>query len=322
VRPAPLDPTGKKGPTRHQARRGRWRQTTYGFHVPADTDSVRVEQRILEQSMRVGDRGAVTGWAALRMWCAAFFDGLSGGGSELIPVPLVSPSHLTDTLASTATRASLRNDQTWTVEGVRVTSPQRALVDEVLRLGDLREAVVAIDMACAAPVTSLRRMHAYLAGHPRPGNDQVVAALDLADEGSLSPMEPRMRLVWMLDAGWSRPLVNPYVFSTEGDLLGRPDLLDPESGVGGEYDGELHRKRARHRKDVGRAELFREHGLEPFTVVAGDDARTQVQRMSAARARALARSTTERRWTLEAPSWFQAPPSADDLLEGMGYPAD
>ena len=79
-----------------------------------------------------------------------------------------------------------------------------------------------------------------------------------------------MKLVWVLDAGLDAPLVNQPVFDLAGNLLGYPDLLDPEAGVVGEYDGVDHKDRDRHRRDVSREQRYRDHGLEYFTVVGGD----------------------------------------------------
>lgn len=324
IKPVRLDPGGITGPTRHQARRGLWRQTTYGFHVPTGTDSAIVEQRILEQSMRIGDDGAVTGWAALRLYGAAFFDGLGLDSRTLLPVPLVAPRKLMDTPASVTSRVSLAGHRIWVVQGIRCVGVERAVVDEILRRGDLRAAVVVVDMACAARITSLRRITSYVERHPRPGNDLVRSALKLADEHSLSPPETRMRLVWMLDAGWPRPLCNRVVYTTGDDVLGRPDLLDPDTGVAGEYDGALHRDRRRHRTDVARAERFRSSGLEPFVIVAGDSPTVQIERIEAARSRAVARGSRERHWTLEPPPWMPEPPdiSLEDELDLREWVAD
>ena len=68
VRPAPLDPTGRRGPTRGQAAGPRYRQTSAGLYVPAAVDGGVVEQRIVEQASRIRSYGAVTAWAALRWW--------------------------------------------------------------------------------------------------------------------------------------------------------------------------------------------------------------------------------------------------------------
>jgi hypothetical protein len=88
VRPVRVDPTGVTGPTKAQAAGDDWRQTSWGFHVPADTRSDLPEQRILEQSVRLPAGGVVTGWAASRLHRAGLLDGLAPDGVTRLPVPL------------------------------------------------------------------------------------------------------------------------------------------------------------------------------------------------------------------------------------------
>lgn len=317
VTPARVDPSGRTGPTRGQAQRGRWRRVAPELYVPVDAPG-RVEQRIVEQAGRLEGGGAVTGWAALRVQGAAYFDGCERVGSAPLPVPLLSPRQLVDTPSSTASRARLHDDEVVVVHGIRCTRPERALSDEIERIGEIRGAVVAVDMACAARLTSLRRLRHYarrrLRGAPRA---HLLAALDLADEHSRSPQETRMRLVWMLDARLPRPLCNPIVYSLDGDVLGCPDLLDPGSGTAGEYDGAAHRSRARHRRDVERGDRFSGHGIETFTIVAGDSVATQVSRMRAAHERARQHLDRPRRWTSVPPpgAWIPASIDLDDELD-------
>lgn len=286
------------GLTRGEAWRGRWKQTTYGFHVPADTPAS-VEQRILEQSMRTGPGGAVTGWAALRMHGAAYFDG------DGRPVPLISTRQLTATPDSTGSRRPLPSGVRQRY-GVPCVPVEQALVDEVVDLADDRAAAVAIDMACAARLTSLRRLRAHAERQPRRRREPVLRALAMAREDSVSPAESRMRLIWEVDAGLPRPVCNPLVYGLDGRLLGKPDLLDPDLGVVGEYNGEEHRKRARMRRDVEREDAFRRAGLECFAVVAGDSVHVQVERMleTCRRARATPRP---RLWTLDPPTGARRP---------------
>src|SRR5262245_36999034 len=87
VRPVPVDPTGRDGPTRAQAAGPRWRRSGRRLYVPTGLEMPQPEQRILEQSMRLTG-GAVTGWAAARMHRCTFFDGLRDGGRTRMPVPL------------------------------------------------------------------------------------------------------------------------------------------------------------------------------------------------------------------------------------------
>lgn len=299
VRPVPLDPTGELGPTRARARGLSWRRTTIGFYVPAGVSDQRVEQRILEQAMRLGPTGAVTGWAALRLHRGGFFDGLDRDGVTRLPVSLVLGTdrrrpHPDVTLS----REPLHGEEIVLRQGVRCVGVERAVFDEMRRTGDRREAVVVLDMACAAELTSIKRMRAHLAGRAGWRGVRLVQwALDHASETSRSPAEPRFRLIWEVDAGWPRPLCNRPVQDLEGRLLGVPDLIDDELGIVGEYDGADHRTRRRHRRDVEREAAFRRAGLECVTVVGEDlhEPALVVDRMQAARSRAGARP---RAWRL------------------------
>lgn len=317
VPPVVRDPSGQRGPTRGQAQRGRWRRVARAHYVPVDAPRC-VEQRIVEEAVRLDGRGAVTGWASLRAHGAAYFEGCAGDSDAPLPVPLISPRQLSDTTASCSSRASLPEDEVVIVHGIRCTRVERALSDEIERIGEIREAVVAIDMACAARVTSLRRLriyaHARLRGARR---DHLLSAVSLADENSRSPQETRMRLVWMLDAQLPRPVCNPIVYTLSGDVIGSPDILDPASGVAGEYDGAVHRSRSRHRRDVERGERFRRQDIETFTIVGGDSTQTQVERMRAAHARSVQNGERPRTWTLTPPpgAWVPATIPLDQELD-------
>ncbi|MBB6628238.1 hypothetical protein H5V45_12995 [Nocardioides sp. KIGAM211] len=307
VRPVPLDPAGSVGPTRGQARGAGWRRTTTGLYVPVDVSDAQVEQRILEQSMRLGAEpgaGAVTGWAALRLHGGGFFDGLDRDGRTCLPVPLLAVGdRFRAHPAIAVSREPLAGDDVVLRHGVRCVSVERALFDEMRRGRDQRDAVVALDMACAAGLTSIARMRAYVArrGGWR-GVAQVRWALDHGDEHSRSPQETRLRLIWVLDAGWPPPLCNRTLLSLTGVELGTPDLLDVDRAVVGEYDGADHRDGVRHRRDVGREDGFRRAGLEYVEVVGADlhDAALVVARMEEAARRAARAGSAglPRRWRL------------------------
>jgi hypothetical protein len=123
-----------------------------------------------------------------------------------------------------------------------------------------------------------------------------------------SPQEARMRLVWVLDAGFPEPLCNRAVFDLRGNLIGVPDLFDPVAGMVGEYNGVDHLELDRRRSDSEREERFRDHGLEYFDLVRGDllDIPRVVRRMRNTRHRAKFLPPDRRRWTLEPPAWWRA----------------
>lgn len=287
------------GPTRGAAGRGRWRRTSHGFYLPVSVDRDVVEQRIMEQAVRLGGVGAVAGWAALRMCGAAYFDG-TWRGREL-PVPLISGRQLSPGGGAATSRRRITPDDVRLVQGVPCLRPELALLEELARLDEVRSRVVATDMALAARVTSLERVREAVERLPARRRAELGPVLDQADEGSLSPAETRMRLVWTLDLGYPQPVSNASVFGPDGAFVGMPDLLDPEAGVVGEYDGSAHRERERHRRDIARLDAFRRVGLECFTVVAGDSRATVMSRMREARDRAL-RSPAPHAWT-----WYRRP---------------
>ena len=301
VWPLPVDPDGMLGPTPGQARGPRWRRTSPGLYVPSEVDAALVEQRILEAAQRLPEGGAVTGWAALRLHRAGFFDGCTEGGNGIRPVPLLLPpgTDVRRARGVTVRRERILDGDVTSVHGIATTTPLRATFDEIRAQLDLRSAVVVLDMALAARVLTLAELSRRLPGWAGwTGVRQVRAVLPLADPGSLSPQETRVRLVWVLDAGFPPPRCNVAVGDVDGNWVGRPDLLCEELAVVGEYDGAMHRGRDRHRSDVRREDLFRRCGLETFTVVAGDLANTAlvVDRMRAAVDRARA-ANLPRRWT-------------------------
>ena len=276
------------------------------------------EQRILEQSMRLAAGGAVTGWAACRLARAAYFDGLEPDGRTRQPVPLLVPpgSKVRGLPASTVTREPVDPRELLTVLGVPTVTVVRGLFDEMRRVDDPREAVVAMDMAAAAELVSISEMRDYHAARTRWRRAARVRwALDLASERSLSPSETRMRIIWVLDACLPVPLVNRHVWDGQGRLLGMADLFDPVAGVFGEYDGATHRGARRHASDVRREDRVRRAGLEYFTVTALDlhDRGLVAERMLATRGRALS-SVRRGGWTLQPPSGWWSSDTAEDRL--------
>jgi very-short-patch-repair endonuclease len=288
--------------------------------VPADVDPDVPEQRILEQSTRLGDGGAVSGWAGCRLHGAAFFDGVARDGRTLFPVPLVTGG---TTLRSDGSVRILRDrltpEDVVVRHGIRMTRVERSLFD-AMRTAELREAVVAMDMAAAADLVSVARMHRYLSTRTSArGVRHVAKALALASEQSRSPNETRMRLVWVLDARLPTPLLNQPVFDRHGRLLGIVDLLDEQAGLVGEFDGADHRTAARHSSDVGREDDLRRVGLEVFRVTGPDLLVPDrvASRMRWARNRAAWEPEERRRWTTEPPAWWEGPVTLDEHLDAQ-----
>jgi hypothetical protein len=291
------------------------------MYVPREVDGGVVEQRILEQAGRIRSYGAVTGWAALRWHGATFFDGTFAGARELLPVPIVVHSKYRPDPRITLTEEQLACTEWSWIDGLPVTTVQRALFDEVRRIDSRREKANAISMAAAARLISTRLFGQYVAHRgPWTGIQGARDAVRLAVDDCRSPQEFRMYLCWRLDAELPMPLLNREVYDLDGRLIGIPDLFDEEAGLVGEYQGEDHKNGQRHREDVEREEKFRDHGLEFFEVVGGDLTRRQlvVQRMLNARARAKFLPPESRAWTLEPPPWRPRPETVHEYLVRTG----
>ncbi|MCY7400530.1 MAG: hypothetical protein LH477_06180 [Nocardioides sp.] len=302
-----IDPAGLAGPTRHQAAGPRWRQTSSGLYVPSDAPS-HLEQRILEQGSRIRAYGAVTAWAALRWRGASFFDGMAFPEDTPLPIPLVTGGHdLQRDVRVAISKAQLAPRERESIGGIWVATADRALFDEMTRHGQLRQAVVDLEMAIAAGLLTLSDFRGYV------GRRNAWTGIELARKvalvaglGCRSPQEVRMALVWMWDAGLERPLCNVPIFDLHGRLIAIVDLLDVEAGCVGEYQGADHKGGERHRSDVAREQALRDHGLECFEVVGGDlqDRGLTAKRMLSARDRARFESPLRRTWTLRKPAWW------------------
>jgi hypothetical protein len=277
--------------------------------VPAEVDGHRVEQRIVEAGAVLPSFGGVTGWAALRWHGAMWFNGLAGDG-RLRPVTLViSCLDIRPQTGITISHEHLRPSDLTVVDALSVTIAERATLFEMRHASSVEAAVVVADMAMQADVATTEELKAYAAllgtwtGIPR-----AREALRLARENSWSPQETRLRLLWVRLAGLPEPLCNRPVFDLSGRHIGTPDLLDPVSGVAGEYEGVVHLERRQRGVDVRREQAFRDVGLEVFPVVAPDwkDEWAIAARIRSAYARATSRPVSERAWTIEPPPWWVA----------------
>lgn len=318
VRPVHLDPEGRDGPTRGQARARRWRAVGGGHYVAADVERT-VEQRIVEVAVRLPPGGMITGWAALLLRGCGWFDGLAPDGRTELPVPIRIPHATRRAVPGTRVHRATRPSPCSDVHGIPCAEPELAVLDEMWARDDCREKVVAMEMAAAGQLTSVRRVRAQLACDVRRrGRVAVRWALDHAGEDSWSPKEVTMKLTWWLDAGYGPPLQNRRVLTLDGVVLGRPDLIDVRRRTCGEYNGALHRDRDRARIDEERREKFAEVGLEGFVVVAGDSHETQVRRMHAAVERAARHLHEPQRFVVQDPpvdADGRRAPTLDELLD-------
>jgi hypothetical protein len=179
-----------------------------------------------------------------------------------------------------------------------------AVLDAMRTRSNTRWAVVDLDMAAAAGVTTVADVASMLSSRRSwrgvRGIRRAREAVALATDYSLSPPETLLRLVWLLDAGLPLPRLNQPLLDRSGRVLGYPDLLDVEAGLVIEYDGELHREDSRRTQDQDRDVLFRDHGLEVTRVVKGElkDRSSLAHRLRELRTRAPFEPEPSRRWTV------------------------
>jgi len=308
VLPVRIDPTGRDGPTPGRARGPGWRRVAPAWCVPSGTDSTLLDQRIVEAMTGVPAEAAVTGWASLAWRRARWFTGLAADGSTPLDVPVA-----VDQVRGVRRRPGVELSEDWLfpgdveqVDGLRVTIPERAVTYEACRARTLIAAVRVIDLACAADLVDLASLQGYVGRLVcRPGVRLLRVAVTEADENVWSPQEVPLRIIWRREVSCDLATNRP-VFDLHGRHLVTPDVIDEKAGVAGEYNGAIHLESGPRRVDLDREELYRDHGLEPVTMMSANrpDAASFVNRLHAAYRRAAERRGRPRTWTTEQPDWW------------------
>ena len=281
------------------------RRTSHGYYVPATVSNDEVDQRIVEASVVVPPRCAITGWAALRWLGGRWFSGLHPNG-ERRPVTILIGTHDIRPQPGIAVSGESSDPALIRiVDGIPVHDPRAAVSFEMRYAGDLRRAVAVLDMAAYSDLVSVEEVDRFLTPGQNSWTGVPLArkAVGYGEENTWSPQEVGMRMVWVLDAGLPSPLANRPVFDLHGRHLGTPDLIDPTAGVVAEYDGSAHLERERRNADVVREAVFRGVGLEPVFMTAADrrDSSAFVRRLREAYDRAALRPASARRWTITPP---------------------
>lgn len=222
------------GLTREQLRGSRWRRLGGGFYALRTI---------------ADDPIVVLGAVGRRMPSDAVFSGRTAAwlhGLDLPPCDPIEvtlpPARLMSRLSRTMVRRSeLSPSEVARRRGLRVTSIDRTVADLGRRL-PLIEAVTVLDMAMHRRLVSEAHLRAWIARHPRfPGIAWLRRAIELAEPGTESVMETRLRLLLVL-AGLPRPRVQVSLRDDFGHFLGRADLYYPTQRLALEYDGAGHRE--------------------------------------------------------------------------------
>ncbi len=195
--------------------------------------------------MEVAPPGAIlSGWAAAVVHGVpeSHLSGRTGTGEPLpVPFSVARGRGLESKAGCQLRQTAVCERHTTEIDGIQLTSAHRtaldltrwckrdgrrlAMLDTCLRFG----LVTTADLGqFVAPLGGLHGLAA------------VRALLPLATGLAESVWESELRMVW-LAAGLPAPLANPTVYDRFGRFLARTDLLDPENGVVGEYEGWRHR---------------------------------------------------------------------------------
>lgn len=268
-----------------RAHRGRW--------AFAGADAVDPLQRALEDASLLPPDGALGGWGAAQVLGIRWLDGTDPGGAVRPGLLCLPPHRLVRRPGVRTLRSRLDVGDVVMVRGsdVRVTSPVRTAFDLARTAPDLRGAVESLDCIVAhgvpaAEVAAYAQERVRYAGAP-----QARLATGLATGRIRSPAESRLRMMWVLDAGLPTPAVNASVLDGSGRLVAEVDLLDPRTGLVGEYDGSPHSGAAARSKDRQRQERLERLGLTFVRCVATEihevDRTVARLREGAARAEAL-----------------------------------
>jgi hypothetical protein len=205
------------------------------------------------------------GWAALRWLGVDALDGRTGpAGATLLPITVCTGpvGRLRARRGLVVDRSTLMDVDVVEHNGVLVTTAERSCLD-VMRGFGAEEGLVAADATVRAGLTTPERLAATLTRMSGlKGVPQARVAVSLVDGRAESGPESRLRYVWVVEAGLPVPLVNPVVLDLAGRFVARADLVDPEAGTVGEYDGSQHRELAQHTADNVREEDLEGLNLE------------------------------------------------------------
>ncbi|GIG36384.1 hypothetical protein [Cellulomonas pakistanensis] len=299
-----------------------------GVHVVTGTDLDDPDVRTRVAMAAVPDEVTLGGWAAARLHeraalaaaraarggrpgrrqadPMAWFDGRDDrvrGGQG--PVLLLAPPEvrLEPGPGRRLLRSRVAAGERVVLEGLPATSALRTAFD-LARLGPETEAVVALDRLRALDLLDPGDLEELIRSRRRwRGTVAARRALELSAGGVESPQETRLRMVW-LAAGLPAPLCNAVVLDPDHRFVARVDLLDPTSGLVGEYDGAVHADADRRSSDAGRQERLCSLGMEVVRATSADlvsaTARARWQhRARLALRRALGRRA-DARWLLGA----------------------
>ncbi|MBM7791119.1 type IV toxin-antitoxin system AbiEi family antitoxin domain-containing protein [Tenggerimyces flavus] len=156
--------------------------------------------------------------------------------------------------------ATLAADEVVEIRGMRVTSPERTMVD-VARSYAFEQAVVLCDGALRSGAALGRALELYLRQSQWPGARHALPAIEFADGGSESVGESRLRVLCHRH-GLPRPILQAPIYGLDGCVIARGDLLFEDERTLVEFDGKLKYGRGARFDVDPREVLFKEKRRE------------------------------------------------------------
>ncbi|NUT08483.1 MAG: DUF559 domain-containing protein, partial [Hamadaea sp.] len=236
--------------TRDELRGSRWRRLFRGVYVDAD---IPVDHRLRcsAAALLLPPGGAIALLSAAVLWDVPLLR--SSEDPVTVVVPLSAKLRTQDHLI--VHRMVLGPGDIGSRFGVPVTSALRTAFD-LARLLPRIDAVVALDAFFQRRCVSPEKVLAYVDAHSGwPSVRSARVSLSLSDGRAESVMETRLRLL-LVDGGLPGPALQVRITRILPDgrvrVLARVDLAYEDWKLAIEYDGDHHRERATHRKDMAR----------------------------------------------------------------------
>ncbi|MFE9578735.1 type IV toxin-antitoxin system AbiEi family antitoxin domain-containing protein [Nocardia sp. NPDC006044] len=160
--------------------------------------------------------------------------------------------------------AQIEPDEITIVNGIRVTTPARTVID-IARSESFEQSVAVADSFLHQGLTTADELRAHLLrARYRPGSRKAAQVVGFADGRSESVGESRSRIA-IRRGGLPAAELQARVFTDDGVCVGRVDFLFAELGVVGEFDGQVkyqsELRGARGPEQVVIAEKIREDKL-------------------------------------------------------------
>lgn len=162
-------------------------------------------------------------------------------------------------------RMKLYEDEITTLDGIRLTTPERTwldlaetlTVDELVVAGDSCVRVPRLEFEGRdQPLCTLADLQRMIDRHKgKRGLRKAKAAIRLIRMGSDSPQESLLRLA-MVRAGLPEPELNVPIEADDGGRRLQPDLSYRKYRIGIEYDGENHGTEGQVARDISRSERY------------------------------------------------------------------